>query len=81
MQLWGAIAVPSFLIVLTMLQNHFRFKAVEDRLEAIGNRLDELETFMMNTVRDMGKHDKAIEVLEKGVVVGAMVPSTREAQR
>lgn len=59
-QLWLAIGIPSFLILVGMFQNNTRFNAIEARLIAIENDLRRFYEIL-------GRHGEAIDTLKERI--------------
>ncbi len=63
-QSWIAIAIPTLVVVPGFVQNNIRLSALSDRLGGIEGELVQIREKVWGFNRDLGKHDKAIEILE-----------------
>jgi len=60
---WIGIAIPTLVVVAGFVQNNIRLSAVSDRLGRIELELVQIREKVWGFNRDLGKHDKAIEIL------------------
>ncbi len=61
---WISIAIPTLVVVAGFVQNNIRLSAVSGRLGRIESELVQIREKVWGFNRDLGKRDKALEILE-----------------